>query len=115
MLLRMSYFFESSGRGSAETNMESPRISYPPSPTPQSPHSVISSNPESPAVSLFSSRTHTRFSSSVSSLASSPGVGGSTEAFGTMKTPLTEVREESPEREASLFGADNYFGKSRLH
>ncbi|KAK2781891.1 hypothetical protein FQN52_001291 [Onygenales sp. PD_12] len=78
-------------------------------PAPQSPQSVASSNPGSPAISLFSTRTHNRFPSSTSSLASSPGPGSFTEGYGTMKTQLTDVKEEPLERETSLVGGSPYF------
>ena len=41
-------------------------------------------------------------------------MGTSTEAFGSVKTQLTEVKEEPLERETSPFGADNYFRKFNL-
>src|SRR5215471_10253709 len=106
-MLRLSQLFEANRRESADTTMESPYISYPSSPAQQSPYSSM---PASPVVSLFS-RTHTRFPSSVSSVASSPGMGGSTEGFGTMKTHLTEVKEEPLERETSLEDEDGFFCK----
>ncbi|KAK2850622.1 hypothetical protein FQN49_005480 [Arthroderma sp. PD_2] len=78
-------------------------------PPPESPESMVSSNPGSPVTSLFSTKTHTRFPSSVSSLASSPVIGGSTEGFGGTKTQLTEVKEEPSEREINYVEGDGYF------
>ncbi|DAA76150.1 TPA_exp: Uncharacterized protein A8136_1187 [Trichophyton benhamiae CBS 112371] len=69
---------------------------------------MISSNPGSPVTSLFSTRTHTRFPSSVSSLASSP-VTSSPDGFGGTKTQLTEVKEEPGERETGCVERDGYF------
>ncbi|PKY04039.1 hypothetical protein P168DRAFT_318391 [Aspergillus campestris IBT 28561] len=61
-------------------------------PTPTSPLTTASSTPVSPAVSLFSAKGHTQFSSSVSSLVSSPGHGNSMES--ASRNPLTGVKEE---------------------
>ncbi|KAK2749644.1 hypothetical protein FQN57_005866 [Myotisia sp. PD_48] len=109
-MLRISHLFEASRCESSKSNMSSLQPaclirSIPPSPE----SSQASSNPASPVNSLFS-KSHNRFPSSVSSLASSPGMCGSTEAFGTAKTQLTEVKEEETyEREASLVEGDGYF------
>lgn len=81
------------------------------SPWPQSPHSLASSTPASPVPSIFSAKTHTRFPSSVSSLASSPVTGNSTEGLGTTKVPLTEVKEDPLEREAGHNFTGDYFGE----
>lgn len=59
---------------------------------PQSP--LTASTPVSPAVSLFSAKGHTRFSSSASSLVSSPGHGNSMDI--ATRNPLTGVKEEEP-------------------
>ncbi|PYH46093.1 uncharacterized protein BP01DRAFT_294516 [Aspergillus saccharolyticus JOP 1030-1] len=73
---------------SSETMAESCSMFRPP----QSPLTTTSSTPVSPAVSMFSARGHTRFSSSVSSLVSSPGHGTSMES--NSRNPLTGVKEE---------------------
>ncbi|KAL1959218.1 hypothetical protein VTO42DRAFT_2723 [Malbranchea cinnamomea] len=107
---RISNLFDIPRRESLESNMEPPNhCHYSSTAIPQSPRSVSSSVSASPAASLFSSRAHSRFPSSVSSLGSSPGVTGSTEAFGTMKTQLAEVKEEPVESEGTLVEEDNYF------
>lgn len=67
--------------------------------TPQSPVTVNSSAPVSPALSLLSARGHTRFSSSVSSLVSSPGYGNYIDC--PSKNQLSGVREEPGVCEAS--------------
>ncbi|GKZ28755.1 hypothetical protein AbraIFM66950_000110 [Aspergillus brasiliensis] len=68
----------------------SPSSRQPPSPWTNT--TTSSSTPVSPAVSLFSAKGHTRFSSSVSSLVSSPGHGNSMES--SSRNPLTGVKEE---------------------
>ncbi|KAM5469617.1 hypothetical protein MauCBS54593_004171 [Microsporum audouinii] len=108
-MLRLSHLFEANRReGEEDTATPSSQPSYLARPPPESPGSMISSNPGSPVTSLFSTRTHTRFPSSVSSLASSPVIG-STEAFGSTKTQLTEVKEEPSEREINYVEGDGYF------
>ncbi|KKK12748.1 hypothetical protein AOCH_007364 [Aspergillus ochraceoroseus] len=59
---------------------------------PQSP--LTASTPVSPAVSLFSTKGHPRFSSSASSLVSSPSHGNSIDI--ASRNPLTGVKEEEP-------------------
>ena len=59
--------------------------------------SSISSDYPSPTTPTFSTRGHSRFPSSTSSLASSPVLRDSIDAFGVSKRPLTEVREEPHE------------------
>ncbi|KAL8996406.1 MAG: hypothetical protein Q9169_004054 [Polycauliona sp. 2 TL-2023] len=59
--------------------------------------SSISSDYPSPTTPTFSTRGHSRFPSSTSSLASSPALRDSMDAFGVGKRPLTEVREEPHE------------------
>ncbi|PGH04100.1 hypothetical protein AJ79_07200 [Helicocarpus griseus UAMH5409] len=108
-MLRLSQLFEANRRQSADQNMDSTQFPSYATPSPQSPQSVASSTPGSPAMSLFSTRTHTRFPSSTSSLASSPGLGSLTEGYNTMKTQLTDVKEEPLERETSLVGESPYF------
>ncbi|PGH27532.1 hypothetical protein AJ80_00773 [Polytolypa hystricis UAMH7299] len=108
-MLRLSQLFESNRRDSPITNMGDSQFSHSSGTATQSPQSAVSSSPASPAVSLFSTRTHNRFPSSTSSLASSPGLGSFSETFPTMKTPLTGVKEEPLERETSLVQEDNYF------
>ncbi|PGH31520.1 hypothetical protein GX50_05712 [[Emmonsia] crescens] len=108
-MVSLSQLFEATRRESAEQSMESTQTLPYASPSPQSPQSVASSNPGSPAVSLFSARTHNRFPSSTSSLASSPGLGSLTEGYSAMKTQLTDVKEEPLERETSLVGGSPYF------
>ncbi|EGE86414.1 hypothetical protein, variant [Blastomyces dermatitidis ER-3] len=108
-MVLLSQLFETDRRECSERSMES---SQPPpyaSPSPQSPQSVASSNPGSPAVSLFSARAHNRFPSSASSLASSPGLGSLTEGYSTMKTPLTDVKEDPLELDTSLVDGSPYF------
>lgn len=53
----------------------------------------------SPSTPTFSLRGHARFPSSTSSLASSPTVRESMDGFGSAKRPLTEVKEEPPEKD----------------
>ncbi|KAH8697179.1 hypothetical protein BGW36DRAFT_427150 [Talaromyces proteolyticus] len=78
--------------------------------TPVSPTYTDSSAPASPAVSSFSlSRPHSKFSSSVSSLISSPGMGISMERSGSWPTQLREVKEE-PFPKPSKAMEDEYFG-----
>ncbi|OJD13756.1 hypothetical protein AJ78_05823 [Emergomyces pasteurianus Ep9510] len=108
-MVRLSQLFEATRRESAEQSMESTQTFTYASSSPQSTQSVGSSNPGSPAVSLFSARTHNRFPSSTSSLASSPGLGSLTEGYSAMKTQLTDVKEEPLERETSFVGGSPYF------
>ena len=61
--------------------------------------SSTSSDATSPVTPTFSLRGHSRFSSSSSSLASSPTMRESLDGFGTPKRPLTDVKEEPQERE----------------
>ncbi|EFE43983.1 conserved hypothetical protein [Trichophyton verrucosum HKI 0517] len=120
-MLRLSQLFEASNRRdgdaadiAAPSSHPSSCLARPPPPpeSPESPESMISSNPGSPVTSLFSTRTHTRFPSSVSSLASSP-VTSSPDGFGGTKTQLTEVKEEPGERETGCVERDGYFLKSK--
>lgn len=112
-MLRLSQLFEQEENSfdAADSNMalNVSQLSHPPSPVPQSPQSVVSSNSPSPVPSLFSTKTHNRFPSSGSSLASSPGVGASSEPFGTMKTPLTDVKEEPVEHDTIRVKGCHYF------
>lgn len=59
--------------------------------------STTSSDYPSPTTPTFSTRGHSRFPSSTSSLASSPAMRDSLDAFTVGKRPLTEVREEPQE------------------
>ncbi|KAI4242255.1 MAG: hypothetical protein L6R40_004126 [Gallowayella cf. fulva] len=59
--------------------------------------SSASSDYPSPTTPTFSARGHSRLPSSNSSLASSPAMRDSMDAFGVGKRPLTEVREEPQE------------------
>ncbi|EGD93826.1 hypothetical protein TESG_01358 [Trichophyton tonsurans CBS 112818] len=112
-MLRLSQLFEASNRRDGDAADIAAPSSHPSSclarpPPPESPESMVSSNPGSPVTSLFSTRTHTRFPSSVSSLASSP-VTSSPDGFGGTKTQLTEVKEEPGERESGCVERDGYF------
>ncbi|KAK2763908.1 hypothetical protein FQN54_009527 [Arachnomyces sp. PD_36] len=115
-MLRLSRLMDSkkcdSGVDMIMDSSQIPTQSYT-SPSPQSPQSVPSSTPASPVPSIFSAKTHTRFPSSVSSLASSPVTGNSTEGLGSSKVPLTEVKEDPLEREAGHTFTGDYFGISR--
>lgn len=86
-MLKLSQLIDTKGRDSSEVMVDSYRQ------PPQSPLTNTSSTPVSPTVSLFSAKGHTRFSSSVSSLVSSPGHNNSMEI--ASKNPLTGVKEES--------------------
>ncbi|EEH48402.1 uncharacterized protein PADG_04481 [Paracoccidioides brasiliensis Pb18] len=108
-MFRLSHLFEATKCESTHSDMESTQTLPFAIPYPQSPQSIASSNSGSPAVSLFSTRTHNRFPSSSSSLASSPGLGSLSEGFSTMKTHLTDVKEEPLERETSPVGGCPYF------
>ncbi|KAF9886226.1 hypothetical protein FE257_011949 [Aspergillus nanangensis] len=88
-MLKLSQLIDVKRRDSSD-NMTDP--SPPSRQPPQSPLTTGSSTPVSPAVSLFSAKGHTRFSSSVSSLVSSPGHGNSMDI--PSKYPLTGVKEE---------------------
>ncbi|KAE8348574.1 hypothetical protein BDV28DRAFT_85372 [Aspergillus coremiiformis] len=85
-MLKLSQLMDAKRRDSSEAMIESYRQ------LPQSPLTTTSSTPVSPAVSLFSAKGHTRFSSSVSSLVSSPGHSNSMEI--ASRNPLTGVKEE---------------------
>ncbi|KAE8388560.1 hypothetical protein BDV23DRAFT_195115 [Aspergillus alliaceus] len=85
-MLKLSQLIDAKRRDSSEAMIESYRQQ------PQSPLTTTSSTPVSPAVSLFSTKGHTRFSSSVSSLVSSPGHSNSMEI--ASRNPLTGVKEE---------------------
>lgn len=115
-MLRLSRLTDSKKCDSGvDMNMEQSQLPGPStantSTSPQSPHSFASSTPASPVPSIFSTKTHTRFPSSVSSLASSPVTGNSTEGLGSAKVPLTEVKEDPLEREAGRTFSDGYFGE----
>ncbi|KAL2223349.1 hypothetical protein M432DRAFT_539283 [Thermoascus aurantiacus ATCC 26904] len=103
-MFKLSQLFDSKRPSSADANTESSQARLPP----QSPLSVDSSAPVSPSVSVFSARAHTKCSSSVSSLVSSPGMGNSMEASGPVKTQLMGVKEEPLEREGRELEMD-YF------
>ena len=68
--------------------------------------SSSSSEPQSPVSPTFSLRGHLRFSSSNSSLASSPTMHDSLDVFAPPKRPLTEVKEEPQEREEDVVMGD---------
>ncbi|KAA8644841.1 hypothetical protein EYZ11_010950 [Aspergillus tanneri] len=90
-MLKLSQLLDAKRRDSCDAMAElSPSSRQPP----PSPLTATSSTPVSPAVSLFSAKGHTRFSSSVSSLVSSPGHGNSMES--ASRNPLTGVKEEEP-------------------
>ncbi|KAL8697373.1 MAG: hypothetical protein Q9201_007154 [Fulgogasparrea decipioides] len=67
--------------------------------TPQFSQSSVSTDIPSPTTPTFSARSHSRLTSSTSSLASSPAMCESIDGFGVGKRPLTEVREEPHEPE----------------
>ncbi|KAI4267183.1 MAG: hypothetical protein L6R38_008369 [Xanthoria sp. 2 TBL-2021] len=87
--------------------------------------SSISSDYPSPTTPTFSARGHSRFPSSTSSLASSPALRDSMDAFGVGKRPLTEVREEpqEPDEDYQMINAfansppdqDNDFFTQAMH
>ncbi|KAH8422893.1 uncharacterized protein LDX57_000649 [Aspergillus melleus] len=85
-MLKLPHLLDAKRRDSSDAMVDPSRQS------PQSPMTTTSSTPVSPAVSLFSAKGHARFSSSVSSLVSSPGHGNSMES--ASKNPLTGVKEE---------------------
>jgi hypothetical protein len=64
--------------------------------------SSTSSDNHSPVTPTFSLRGHMRFSSSSSSLASSPTMRESIDGFAASKRPLTEVKEEPHERDEDV-------------
>ncbi|EAS33028.2 uncharacterized protein CIMG_04052 [Coccidioides immitis RS] len=103
----MLHLFESHQQPVAESKMESSQLTFGSSSVPESPLSTLSSTPGSPVASLFSARTHTRFPSSVSSVASSPIIGcpGDT----CPPTKLEGVQEEPVEPDYGIVDADNYF------
>ncbi|MCJ1379393.1 hypothetical protein MMC17_002494 [Xylographa soralifera] len=68
--------------------------------------SSSSSEPQSPVSPTFSLRGQLRFSSSSSSLASSPTMHDSLDVFAPPKRPLTEVKEEPQEREEDVVMGD---------
>jgi hypothetical protein len=88
-MLKLSQLLEAKRRESNDTMGDPSPLSRQP---PQSP--LTASTPVSPAVSLFSAKGHTRFSSSASSLVSSPGHGNSMDI--SCRNPLTGVKEEEP-------------------
>ncbi|KAF7156867.1 hypothetical protein CNMCM5623_000712 [Aspergillus felis] len=87
-MLKLSQLLDAKARNSSDTNADISPLSRQP---PQSPLTADLSTPVSPVVSLFSSKGHTRVSSSVSSLVSSPGQGTSMESS---RNALTGVKEE---------------------
>lgn len=111
-MLKLNNLLDPKRRYSAEEDIN-PDPSHP-HPSPQSPLSVTTSAPVSPAISLFSAKGHTKFSSSVSSSTSFPGMGmsmeGSGSISGSMKMPLTDLQEEPIERESREL-EDDYFSK----
>ncbi|KAL4996815.1 hypothetical protein BDV10DRAFT_101497 [Aspergillus recurvatus] len=88
-MLKLSQLLEGKRRESSDTMGDLSPLSRQP---PQSPSAA--STPVSPAVSLFSAKGHTRFSSSASSLVSSPSHGNSMDI--ACRNPLTGVKEEEP-------------------
>ncbi|KAL3472792.1 hypothetical protein BJX99DRAFT_209595 [Aspergillus californicus] len=88
-MLKLSQLLEAKRRESFDTMRDQSPPSRQP---PQSPSTA--STPVSPAVSLFSAKGHTRFSSSASSLVSTPGHGNSIDI--ASRNPLTGVKEEEP-------------------
>ncbi|CBF81281.1 hypothetical protein AN5750.2 [Aspergillus nidulans FGSC A4] len=88
-MLKLSQLLEAKRRESNDNMGDPSPLSRQP---PQSP--LTASTPVSPAVSLFSAKGHTRFSSSASSLVSSPGHGNSMDI--SCRNPLTGVKEEEP-------------------
>ncbi|EEP77070.1 predicted protein [Uncinocarpus reesii 1704] len=87
--------------------MEPLQSNYASNSVPESPLSTVSSYPASPVASLFSAK-HNRFPSSVSSLASSPGIG--VPADQCPPTILEGVQEEEPlDPDYSIVDEDNYF------
>ncbi|KAL4741712.1 hypothetical protein BDV11DRAFT_182236 [Aspergillus similis] len=88
-MLKLSQLLEAKRRESNDIMGDPSPLSRQP---PQSP--LTASTPVSPAVSLFSAKGHTRFSSSASSLVSSPGHGNSMDI--SCRNPLTGVKEEEP-------------------
>lgn len=84
---------EARKRDSASSPVESPVMGH----SHQfSPSSTMSDTPSSPTFSL---RSHSRMQSSASSLPSSPIMRESSEAYGSGKRPLTEVKEEDQEKD----------------
>ncbi|KAL1968856.1 hypothetical protein VTN77DRAFT_1217 [Rasamsonia byssochlamydoides] len=104
-MLKLSQLFEAKACNSAETSQESSHAYQ------ASSYSSVSagSTPVSPVVSLFSSRGHSRFSSSVSSLRSSSGMGISMEGSGLLRKQLREVKEEPVERVSNDEIESDYF------
>ncbi|KAL2858649.1 hypothetical protein BJX68DRAFT_138904 [Aspergillus pseudodeflectus] len=88
-MLKLSQLLDAKRRESFDTMGDLSPLSRQP---PQSP--LTASTPVSPAVSLFSAKGHTRFSSSASSLVSTPGHGNSMDI--PSRNPLTGVKEEEP-------------------
>lgn len=87
-MLKLSQLLDAKQRNSSDTYADISPLSRQ---SPQSPLTADLSTPVSPVVSLFSSKGHTRVSSSVSSLVSSPGQGNSMESS---RNALTGVKEE---------------------
>jgi hypothetical protein len=89
VMLKLSQLLDAKRRESFDIMGDLSPLSRQP---PQSP--LTASTPVSPAVSLFSAKGHTRFSSSASSLVSTPGHGNSMDI--PSRNPLTGVKEEEP-------------------
>ncbi|MCJ1289867.1 hypothetical protein MMC34_001400 [Xylographa carneopallida] len=92
-------------RESATSDTESPDTTMSEHPMQKS-TSSSSSEPQSPVSPTFSLRGHLRFSSSNSSLSSSPTMHDSLDVFAPPKRPLTEVKEEPQEREEDVVMGD---------
>jgi len=89
-----------SPRNSLDIDMDSTRISASNHAQQSSQSSATSSDFSSPTQSVFSTKGYqSRFSSSASSVASSPVLRDSVDGFGAPKTLLTDVKEEPQERE----------------
>ncbi|KAL4821630.1 hypothetical protein BDW67DRAFT_311 [Aspergillus spinulosporus] len=101
-MLKLSQLLEAKRRESNDTMGDLSPLSRQP---PQSP--LTASTPVSPAVSLFSAKGHTRFSSSASSLVSSPGHGNSMDI--SCRNPLTGVKEEEPSGSQARDLEEEYF------
>ena len=103
-MLKLSQLFAGKKRESPKANVDSPHSIQ----VPDSCYSSFSSDhsststPVSPVASLFSFRGHRTFSSSVSSLTSSPGMGNSIEGSGCLRTQFQQIHEIE----------DDYFRKS---
>src|SRR6266536_2909677 len=111
---KLARFMEAKKRDSGDMDLDFSQPLTPHHMQQSSQSSGSSSDSASPVQSAFSSRGYAR--SSASSVASSLAYTDSMDGFGSVKRPLTDVKEEPQEREEDmhLMNADRFFSRSPI-